>query len=184
MGKKVLVILGDGFEEIEALAPVDILRRGDVVVETASVSNVLRVTGSHGIAVEADGLLKDCLPEDYAMVILPGGPGVNNLMKCDGIFPIIIAIYKQGGWLASICAGPRVLAKAGVLRGRRITAYPTEKEALLPHVGEYVEEGVVVDGKVITACGAGYAVPFGLTLLEKLKDAEMASLVGAKMLVQ
>lgn len=183
MAKKVVVILADGFEEIEAIAPVDILRRGEVSVDMMSITDSRQVTGSHGIAIEADGVLDNCSPEDYDMVLVPGGPGVKILLTDERLPGFLRAFSEKGKWVASICAGPKVLANAGILRNKRITSYPSEKDALLPNVGEYSNEGVVIDGNVITSRGPGFAIPFGLTLLELLAGSEMASIVKDKMLI-
>ena len=165
----VYVFLADGFEEIEALAPVDILRRASVDVKTVSINDSLEVKGSHGIKVLADILLKD-VKDGADMLILPGGmPGTLNLQKnavlCD-------MLKKADCYIAAICAAPSVFGELGLLKGKKATCYPGFEDKL--EGAEATGLPVVVDGKVITSKGAGTAHLFGFTLLSLLKSSEEA----------
>lgn len=165
----VYVFLADGFEEIEALAPVDILRRASVDVKTVSINDSLEVEGSHGIKVLADILLKD-VKDGADMLILPGGmPGTLNLQKnavlCD-------MLKKADCYIAAICAAPSVFGELGLLKGKKATCYPGFEDKL--EGAEATGLPVVVDGKVITSKGAGTAHLFGFTLLSLLKSSEEA----------
>ena len=141
----VYIFLADGFEEIEALAPVDILRRAEVDVKMVSINDKLEVTGSHGIAVHADVLLKE-VSEKADMLILPGGmPGTLNLQKCQ---PLCDMLKKADGYVAAICAAPSVLGGLGLLKGKKATCYPGFEDKL--EGAECVCDPVVVSGKTIT----------------------------------
>lgn len=165
----VYVFLADGFEEIEALAPVDILRRASVDIKTVSINDTLEVTGSHGITVQADILLRD-ICENAEMLVLPGGmPGTLNLQKCQ---PVCDMLIKTDGYVAAICAAPSVLGGLGVLKGKKATCYPGFEDKL--EGAECVNLPVVVSGKTITSRGAGTAHLFGFTLLSLLKGEEIA----------
>lgn len=162
---KVYVFLAEGFEEIEAVTPIDLLRRADVQVVTVGLGGK-RVAGAHGIVVEAD---RDGagfeLPEDAAMVVLPGGSvGTDNLKKSDMIAAVLDEARRRDIYIAAICAAPTVLYKAGLLEGRRVTAFPTVQSQLQ---GAQVTAGACeVDGKIITARSAGVALHFAHALIE------------------
>jgi 4-methyl-5(b-hydroxyethyl)-thiazole monophosphate biosynthesis len=172
---KVLLLLAEGFEEIETVTPLDILLRGGVQVDSASLTPERIVAGGQKIRIQADRFLEECNTGEYDMLIIPGGGlGVQNLLKDDRISRLIQDFRENDKWIAAICAGPKVLAKAEVISDSRITSYPSVKEELVPNIKEYSEERVVVDGKIITSRGAGCAQEFGLMLLEKLTDSENA----------
>lgn len=160
-----LVIIVDGVEELEAIAPVDLLRRADVEVTVASAGNSKTVTGRNGIQLGADRLLQELDGQSFDLVVVPGGPGHTALLEHDGLLDRLRAQDTRNGWIASICAGPLVLKKAGLLDGRRYTSFPGTA-ALLP--GRDPVSPVVVDGKLITSQGAGTALLFGLALVEAL----------------
>jgi 4-methyl-5(b-hydroxyethyl)-thiazole monophosphate biosynthesis len=178
---RVVVVLAEGFEEIEAVTPIDVLRRAGVEVVTAGVSGK-RVLGSHGIVVEADTTL-DALPPCDA-VILPGGmPGSDNLGKSEAVQALVRKTHAAGKHVAAICAAPALaLARSGVLEGKRATCYP----GLEKHFGAGVtraDERVVVDGKVVTSRGPGTALEFSLTLVEQLVSKQKADELRKGMLV-
>ncbi len=163
----VYIFLADGFEEMEAIAPVDILRRGGVSVTTVGVGGK-QVTGCHGISVLADCVLTDQTFEDAQMLILPGGlPGADNLRQSQGVCQALVSAYERGAYLGAICAAPYVLGQLGLLRGRRVTCYPGFEEQLLGATP--TGEAVVVDGTIITAKGPGVCDQFGYQLLSCLK---------------
>jgi 4-methyl-5(b-hydroxyethyl)-thiazole monophosphate biosynthesis len=176
----VLVILPEGFEEIEAVTPIDLLRRAGVEVTVASLAENFHVTGRSGLVVHADTTLSASASKPYDLLFLPGGPGVINLRSDKRVAELVRAQAAAGRWLAAICAAPTVLAAAGLLDGRRYTAhFSVAKE--LPHI--LADQRVVVDGLIITSRGAGTALDFGLMLVEKLvsatKAAEIAVAVAA-----
>ena len=163
MKKSVLCLLVDGFEEIEAVAPIDLLRRAGVEVITASLKKG-SVTGRCGIRMEADVLLSDVNPSLFDLLFIPGGPGVAEL-RSDGR-PAALArdFHAAGKPIAAICAAPLVLKDAGLLDGRRFTSHDSVHEEL-PGV---TDERVVVDGNLITSRGAGTALDFAYALIQLL----------------
>jgi protein deglycase len=163
--KRVLLILSVGFEEMEAVTPLDLLRRAGIEAVSASTGPELTVMGARGIRVQADCMLDDCLREPFDMVILPGGPGVEGLRKDARVLDLVRRTYAAGTPLAAICAAPLVLAEAGVAAGHRITSFPGSKAELAGRAGSYSEDRVVVDGKVITSRGAGTSEEFSLGLI-------------------
>ncbi|MSU65183.1 MAG: DJ-1/PfpI family protein [Opitutus sp.] len=167
----VLVILAEGFEEMEAIAPIDLLRRAGVEVTVAALAEGIHVTGRNGVTLHADTPLTAALGRDFDCVLLPGGPGVKNLRADPRVRSIILRQDSARRWLAAICAAPTVLHDAGVLAGRRYTAHfsvANELPAILAN------EKTVTDGHVLTSRGAGTAMDFGLLLVEKLFSAEKA----------
>lgn len=180
----VLEFLADGFEEIEALTPVDVLRRAGVDVKTASITEHKTVTGSHGISVTADLTLSEAeaLAENVPeMIILPGGmPGSKNLDENPVIDRLVKKAASDGTVLAAICAAPMILGKRGLLRGRRAACYPGFEKYLEGAVlaGGRVEE----DGNFITACGMGAALEFALALTKRLKGEDEAARIASSVL--
>ena len=165
----VYVFLADGFEEIEALTPVDMLRRAGVGVTTLGVTGKV-VAGSHGIKVEADALAADfaSVPDDIEMVILPGGmPGAKNLDESEIVSSFLKAASDADAYIAAICASPMVLGKRGLLRGRDATCYPGFEGTL--EGATYYEASVVVDGNTVTSDGMGSALDFALQLVTLMK---------------
>lgn len=171
MSSKVLCLLTDGFEEIEAVTPIDLLRRAGVEVMVAGLSS-LEVTGRSGIRVTADALLSDVVTDAFDLLFLPGGPGVAGL-RADGRPAALARIFQESGKkVAAICAAPLVLKDAGVLGGKRFTVHVSA----LKELPEAIEgEAVVIDEPLITSRGAGTALPFGLALVEALCGAETAA---------
>ena len=164
--KRVLVPLAEGFEEVEAVTIIDILRRAGIDVVVASLAGGT-VTGSHGIRLSADTPLAALAEQEFDMVALPGGmPGAEHLKKDPRIAEIVRRLHSKGRPVAAICAAPMVLAAAGVLDGRRATSYPgfLDDAAKSTVVGD----AVVVDRGVITSRGPGTALDFALALVEEL----------------
>ena len=177
----VFVHLADGFEEIEALTTVDLLRRAEIETETVSVTGHLIVAGSHGIKVVADILFEDAVYTDCEMIVLPGGmPGAANLDAHEGLREKIYSFNKQGKWLAAICAAPIVFGHMGVLKGRKATCYPSFESNL--EGAECVEDQVVSDQSVITSRGPATAMAFALKIVEELKGKEAADKLAASLL--
>lgn len=166
---KVLVPLVDGFEEIEAFAVVDILRRADIEVTTSGVTGTI-VTSSHNIKVNTDARLIDLNPETFNAIVLPGGPGHETLLRSETVLKIVDEFAKQGKLVAAICAAPLVLAKLGLLKERKATIQPGfEKE-----LGRPRGDKVVIDGNIITSQGPGTAIEFALKIVEQLLGREKA----------
>ncbi|MES0489859.1 MAG: DJ-1 family glyoxalase III [Leptospirales bacterium] len=173
--KKVLILIETGFEEVEALTPVDLLRRaGAEVVLATSVSNC-QVTGRNEITVLCDAAYETVDPGEFDMVVIPGGNGgVDALSKNSFALDLIREYFAQKKWVGAICAGPLVLKEAGVLNWQSITSYPSTKSELTA-ITNYSDERVVTDGHLITSRGPGTSVEFGLTLVEKLFGPEKAT---------
>ena len=171
----VYLFLANGFEEVEALCPLDLLRRAGVQVTTVSVGGGDTVVGAHGIAVQADmpdTMYRDAKPE---MIVLPGGmPGSKNLDESRTVDVALKAAHTVGGYLAAICAAPMVLGKRGYLEGKTATCFPGFEEYLKGATVAGKGVRVVTDGKVITAAGMGVALEFGLALVMALKGKETA----------
>ena len=170
---KVAVLLAAGFEEMEALAPVDLLRRADFEVDLIGLEEY--VTGSHGITVKADKMISEDLT-NYDLMVIPGGqPGATNLQNDERVIKALKANYDKGNKVAAICAGPIVLDKAGILTDKKYISFPgTEDEIKAGH--RLVEAITVKDGNILTARGAGAAYEFGLALVDWLGgDAEVLS---------
>jgi 4-methyl-5(b-hydroxyethyl)-thiazole monophosphate biosynthesis len=182
--KRVLLLLTPGFEELEAIAPIDLLRRAGIEVVSAAVGPDALVTGSHGIRILADARFEDCLDLIYDMVILPGGPGANSLRKDDRVIRLLQRAHAQGIALAAICAAPLVLAEAGVARDRRLTSFPSVQSSMTGLIGAYSEDRVVVDGGIVTSRGAGIAEEFALALITYLIGSEAAETVRESILAR
>ncbi|AKC83280.1 glutamine amidotransferase [Verrucomicrobia bacterium IMCC26134] len=170
----VLVILPEGFEELEAVAPIDVLRRAGVSVTVAALGSDRRVTGRNAMVMEADCLLAELPspPPTADALFLPGGPGVARLRADPRVRALVLQHHTAGAWIAAICAAPVVLHDAGLLAGRRYTAHPSvagELTAIL------ASERTVIDGKILTSRGAGTALDFGLALVAQLTSPATAT---------
>lgn len=176
--KRVLCVLEDGFEEIEVVTPVDLLRRAGVEVMLAGVSGV-EVRGRCGLRLLADGWLKDVDVGEFDVLFLPGGPAVMELRKNGAVMGVIRGFYEEGKLIAAICAAPLLLKDAGILEGRSYTAH----FSTLGELAESSGERVVCDGGVVTSRGAGTAVELGLELVKILCGQELAGEVGAAVMV-
>lgn len=171
----VLVPLAEGFEEIEAFAPVDLLRRAGIEVTTAALAPGIHVTGRSGITAHADKSLADVMATDFDLIFLPGGAGTKHLRADPRVRELVLKQHQAGRWLAAICAAPTVLNDCGLLAGRRYTAHfsvANELPAILSG------ERVVTDGKITTSRGAGTAVDFGLHLVSLLAGPEKSAEIG------
>ncbi len=170
----IYMFLADGFEEVEALCPLDILRRAGLEVTTVGVGGKDMIAGAHGITVQADipdVMYRDSEPE---MIILPGGmPGSTNLDESKTVDAALRVAAKKGAYLCAICAAPLVLGKRGYLEGKSAVCYPGFEEYLKGATVSETET-VVRDGRIITAKGMGAAFEFGLELVRALKDNETA----------
>lgn len=179
--KNALVIVMDGVEELEALAPVDILRRAEVNVTVASAGSAKRVTGRNQIVIEADVPLSEIVGTDFDLVVIPGGPGHKTLLEDESVLDLLRAHHQKGGLMGSICAGPVVLKAAGLLDGRRFTSFPATAEKL---PDRDPDAPVVIDGTLITSQAAGTAVPFALALVAQLVGKDKAEAVAESICYQ
>lgn len=179
----VYVLLGTGFEEIEALAPVDLLRRAGIAVKTVGLNGRI-VYGSHAIGVEADLTIDELDAADAEMIVLPGGlGGVASIRGCGKALEAVKAVYTAGKYVAAICAGPTVLAELGLLTGRKATCYPGQKANMKD--AQVVEHAAcVTDGTIITGTSAGTAVPFALALIRALKGREAADAIADQIVIR
>ncbi len=174
----VYLFLADGFEIVEAMAPLDMLRRAGADVKTVGLFGKA-VKCSKNVELKADITIDEVDMNRCEMIILPGGlPGAENLRDSDEIGEIIDAAESNGIFIAAICAAPMVIGRRGVLRGKRATCFPGYEDELLG--AECTGEGVVRDGKVITAKGAGRSIEFGLALVEALYGSAKAQEIKAK----
>ncbi len=177
----VYMFLADGFEEIEALCPLDLMRRAGIGVKTVGVTG-MTVTGSHSIEVKADidlnTAFEECSFESPDMVILPGGmPGTLNLKNSPLVMQIVKNAYKADKYIASICAAPSIPGELGMLSGKEAVCFPGFEEKLSGAV--ISQKKVVTDGKMITAKGMGVALEFGLEIIKALISGEKAEQIKA-----
>jgi 4-methyl-5(b-hydroxyethyl)-thiazole monophosphate biosynthesis len=181
--KKVLIHFASGFEEIEAITPVDVLRRAGCEVVTVSVTGRKEVTSTRGVTVIADKLFVEADYELADMILLPGGqPGSDNLNKHEGLRKQIRTFHDQGRMIAAICAAPLVLGSAGILKGKKATCYPGVESLLTG--ATCTGNDVEVDGNLITGKGPGVAMEFSLTLVEKLVGKAKADELRSAMIVK
>ena len=175
----VYIILGKGFEEIEAIAPCDILRRGGVEVKFAGIDG-LEITGGNGITVKADCTVEEMDLEAMELIMLPGGlGGVNSILGSETAMNAVKYAYEQGKFVTAICAAPTVLAKLGITDGRKATVYP----GMEGQMGSacMVDANAVRDGKVLTGRAPGAAYDFAYLLLETLQGTETAQRIRTGM---
>jgi 4-methyl-5(b-hydroxyethyl)-thiazole monophosphate biosynthesis len=170
-----LVFLAEGFEEIEVVTPLDILRRAGIEVTTASIGAGIHVTGRCGLTVHADTTLSALGGQDFDCLLIPGGPAVKLLKEDARVVDLLRRQDKRNGWIAAICAAPAVLNVARLLGGRRYTAHFSVASELPAAIQD---ERSVVDGRLITSRGAGTALEFGLLVVEKLISPEKAAEVA------
>ena len=181
MSKRVIVPLAPGFEEVEAAGIIDVLRRAELDVVVAGTEEGL-IRGAHGLGVETDTTINALGDAPIDMVALPGGlPGAENLMNDEGVQKLLADVRDNDGWLAAICAAPMALGPVGVTKDRCCTSYPGFGDKFEHR--EYVEDRVVIDGKVVTSRGPGTALEFGLELVRILCGDEKANALEAGMLV-
>ena len=173
----IYLFLADGFEELEAIAPLDILRRAGVEVRTVGIHGKT-ATGSHGIAVTCDITIEKADAQACAGVILPGGPGHVMLAESFAVLNLLRVAAERGALLAAICAAPGILGQNGYLRGRKACCYPGYEDKLTG--AQVCYDPIVIDGNVITSRGAGTAVAFGLALVEYLVSPEKAREIAAQ----
>lgn len=179
----VYMLLGTGFEETEAIAPLDLLRRAGVEVLTVGLNGKV-IYGSHNIGVEADIDISELDLTDLEMIVLPGGlGGVASIRASKEAMEAIRFAYENGKYTAAICAGPTVLADLGIVDGKNATCYPGCENGM----GQAImaeNAASVIDGKLITGTSAGCAIPFGLSLIEVLKGKEEAERIAKQIVIR
>ncbi|MBD5501268.1 MAG: DJ-1/PfpI family protein [Lachnospiraceae bacterium] len=181
--KKVSVFFGTGFEEIEALAVVDLLRREDIETDMVSITEERTVQGSHNISVGMDKILNEVDFEKTDVIVLPGGGmGTRNLEACKPLMEQVDDFVNSGKTVCAICAAPSILGHRGHLQGRRAIAYPGFEKELTG--AEVVYEPAVTDGNIITGRGMGCAVEFGLAIVEYLKGKQAREELAEKIVFQ
>ena len=178
---KVYEFLATGFEDIEALIPLDIMRRAGVDFKTVSVTGELIVESAHGVGIKADMLIEDTDFSDADLIMLPGGlPGATNLNAHNGVKKAVVEHNARGKMIGAICAAPMVLGGLGLLQGRRATCYPGFEKHL--EGAEYTHELCTVDGNITTGEGPTAALPYAYTLLAALTDRQTADQVAEGMM--
>ena len=169
--KHALMVFHEGFEEIEAISPLDILRRAKVEVDTVSLQDKMEVVGAHGVSLRVDECLRHI--EDfskYDMLVIPGGPGVFNILNDSLLLSLIQDFHKNNKWIAAICAAPLLLKEAGVLP-QKYTAH----FSVIQNLPEALPDAVVVDGNVITSKGSGSACEFAFACAQALQSEELVN---------
>lgn len=178
----VYILLGTGFEETEAIAPLDLLRRADIPVMTVGI-NGKTVYGSHGIGIEADILLGEMDLTQMDMIVLPGGlGGVASIKASEAALDAVRFAWENGKFVAAICAAPTILAQLHITDGLNATCYPGCEENM--GSAKMCNVAAVRDGRVITGTSAGCAVPFGLALIAALKDAKTAEAIEKQIVIR
>lgn len=179
--KKVAVLLANGFEEIEALTAVDLLRRARVYVDTVSITDDYMVHGSHGINVQTEDLFDEVDFNEFDMVVLPGGlPGTTYLNDHAGVQKVVKSFAESGKYVGAICAAPSILGGLGLLNGKHAISYPSFEDKLTGAI--VTRNAVVQDGNIITSRGMGTSIDFALKLVEVMAGAEKASEIGDSIL--
>lgn len=178
---RVGIFLADGFEEIEGLTVVDILRRAGIDISMISINGKKKVTGAHGIALDMDEDIVQCDPDKLDTLVLPGGmPGTTNLAACEKLTEALKKADQEKRGIAAICAAPSVLGDLGFLKGKKAVCYPGFESRLTG--AEVLAVPVVTDGHITTSRGMGTAIAFALELTKRLKDEETAKQVGRSIL--
>lgn len=180
MSKKVYVFLVNGFEEIEALTPIDILRRANIDVITVSITKSYQVTGARNIEVKADSLFEANNYSDADLLLLPGGPGTDALNAFIPLLEVLKKHILDNKLTAAICAAPKILGGLGLLKGKNATCYPGVEKHL--EGATFIPAPVVEDGNLITANGVGAALEFSLILVKHLVNEQEAKLLARKIM--
>ena len=179
----VYMLLGTGFEETEAIAPLDLLRRAGVEVTTVGLNGKV-IYGGHGIGIETDIEIGQLDLTNLEMIILPGGlGGVASIRGCRAAMDAIAFAHENGKYTAAICAGPTVLADLGIVDGKNATCYPG-CEGQMGSANMVAGAAAVQDGRLITGTSAGCAIPFGLKLVEALKGTETAQRIADQIVIR
>lgn len=179
----IYIFIANGFEEIEALTPVDVLRRGGLNIRTVSINEKKQVESAHGVTIECDSLFEDLSFADASMLVLPGGmPGATNLSKHEGLRKLILQFNEEHKPLAAICAAPMVYGMLGILKGKKATCYPGFEKQMegTIYTGTQIEQ----DGNFITGNGPGAAMLFSFAILEYFCGKDKAHELKAVMMIK
>lgn len=180
---KIAIFFATGFEEIEALTVVDILRRAEESVEMVSITGERRVTSSHGVEVTVDKVFSEINFDETDVIVLPGGmPGTKNLEAFGPLMEQVDAFVKAGKLVTAICAAPSILGHRGHLKGKKACSFPTFEDHL--EGADVKQKPAVIDGNIITGRGMGAAIPFGLAILEKLQGKDAAAAMAEKIVFE
>jgi len=178
----VLIYLAPGFEEIEAVTIIDLLRRADIDVTVAGLEEGA-VTGSHGISIQSDVYYEDINPDEFDYMVLPGGqPGTNNLKQNLKVLDSLKKFRTENKLIGAICAAPIVLHEAGILEGKKVTSYPSEEKVFNTSI--YQSSAVVKDDNIITSRGVGTAIDFALDLIGEIKGEKVKQETAARILYE
>ena len=178
MSKKVYIFLADGFEDIEGLMVVDLMRRAGIDIRTVSITDTKEITTSHGVTMMTDLVFTEADFSDADLLVLPGGqPGTNHLKAFAPLASLLVSTNEKGGRIAAICAAPTVLSGLGLLKDKKATSYPACEPDM--DAAEYLSERVVVDGNITTSRGLGTAIDFALCLIGQLLSVEEAEKIAA-----
>lgn len=177
---KVYVFLADGFETVEALAPVDVMRRAGLQVTTVSIMGRSNVVSAQNVTVVADFLFEDVVFDDASALVLPGGGvGTDNLSAHEPLRALLVDACSRGLLVAAICAAPMVFGRIGILKGKKATCYPGCESDLFD--AEYTAAAVEQDGNIITACGPGASFDFGFAIIERFCGAGVVETLRSQM---
>jgi 4-methyl-5(b-hydroxyethyl)-thiazole monophosphate biosynthesis len=177
---KVYVFLADGFETVEALAPVDVMRRAGLQVTTVSIMGRSNVVSAQNVTVVADVLFEDVVFDDASALVLPGGGvGTDNLSAHEPLRALLVDACSRGMLVAAICAAPMVFGRIGILKGKKATCYPGCEGDLFD--AEYTAAAVEQDGNIITACGPGASFDFGFAIIERFCGAGVVETLRSQM---
>ncbi len=181
----VYILLGHGFEEIEAITPYDLLSRAGIPVCFAGIDGK-RITGAHGITVEAQITVEEIKPVNAEMIVLPGGRvGVESILSSETALYMVRQIWDLGGFAAAVCAAPSVLACLGIADGRQVTCYPHETwESRMARSRLVKDVPVIRDGKLITGASAGCSIAFSLELISALRGDELAQRIRKEIVIR
>jgi len=180
---KIVVQMADGFEEIEAISIIDVLRRAEIDVNVVSITGKSEVTGAHSIKIVADQTFEETNFEDFDMIVLPGGmPGALNLKNHKGLQKQILDFHKTGKSLGAICAAPIVFGHLGILKNETATCYPGFEDQLTD--AKVTGNKVELSGNIVTGKGAGVAIDFALKIVEMLKGKKLADELAAKLIAK
>ena len=177
MERKVALFLVEGFEEIEAMAPIDLMRRAGITVDTVSITKEKNVISSRGVTVLTDKVIDEINFEEYEMIVLPGGPGTDNYMKSDKLREKLkeFSIEKK---VAAICAAPTILSALGLLKGKKAVCFPSCESEIIKDGAILEVKNVVKDGNIITGRAAGTAIDFALEIVKELVGEEKAEKIA------
>ena len=183
--KKVAVFLADGFEEVEAITPVDLLQRAGITVDTVSITDDNLVKSARKVKILTDKVIGEIDFSEYDMLVMPGGPGTGNYFKSQFLLDNVLKFSKdtENKRVAAICAAPTVLASLGILEGKNAVCFPACEDDLLKGKAILKKERVVVDGNIITSRSAGTAMEFSLAIIGELLGKEAAERIAKEIVL-